>query len=229
MESISRENQMEKTEGAEVETGDFRHRGRTSYVSRRYSDQGTRDYVARAHPRDGHRDYVRDQTREDYDRPHDRPHDRHSQPFYRKRSYTSVCSNSNFESRNNWGPPERKFHGPRSRHAYNKSQLHNQRNQFVKFNRRKPFNNKHERHSTFRAPKHLSTVQQKKRHLKRLRKIAADLAASEEGSFVYKPGMIGLLRPSTPLNTTQFILKHKKYSPKENKRPDHKEEEKDKD
>jgi len=60
----------------------------------------------------------------------------------------------------------------------------------------------------------LTTHQQKRRHLKYLRKTAAELASKDAGGFVYKPGMIGLLRPSTPMNTTQFLSKQKKLSPK---------------
>lgn len=47
-----------------------------------------------------------------------------------------------------------------------------------------------------------------------MRKTAAELATKDAGGFVYKPGMIGLLRPSTPMNTTQFLSKQRKLSPK---------------
>lgn len=53
-----------------------------------------------------------------------------------------------------------------------------------------------------------------------LRKTAAELAAGEEGGFVYKPGMISLLRPSTPMNTTQFLSKQKRSSPKFDSKPE---------
>ena len=50
----------------------------------------------------------------------------------------------------------------------------------------------------FKTPKKLTTFQQKKRHLKNLRKKAANMATKDPGNFVFKPGMIGLLRPDTP-------------------------------
>jgi hypothetical protein len=53
-----------------------------------------------------------------------------------------------------------------------------------------------------------------------LRKTAAELATGEEGGFVYKPGMISLLRPSTPMNTTQFLSKQKRSSPKIGTKPE---------
>jgi len=62
--------------------------------------------------------------------------------------------------------------------------------------------------------------------LQHLRRTAAELASRDDGGFVYKPGMIGLLRPNTPRNTTQFLLKQKMtLSPKF----DAKEEQKEKD
>lgn len=63
--------------------------------------------------------------------------------------------------------------------------------------------------------------------MKQLRKTAAELASKEEGGFVYKPGMIGLLRPNTPMNTTQFLSKQKKSSPKLGCRPELNEKDKE--
>lgn len=78
----------------------------------------------------------------------------------------------------------------------------------------KPFEYKGGASHGFKAPKHLSTNQQRKRHLKNLRKTAAELASKDDVSFVYKPGMIGLLRPNTPFNRTKFLAKDKRFSPK---------------
>lgn len=122
---------------------------------------------------------------------------------YRKRSYQGRYNPSRLEDRSQSRP---KFH-PKS----------NFRNQ--------PFNYRQYNSNGFKAPKQLNTNQQKKRHLKHLRKTAADLAAKKPGSFVYKPGMIGLLRPNTPLNTTQFLSK--KVSDFIPKRERGKEEDKD--
>jgi hypothetical protein len=80
--------------------------------------------------------------------------------------------------------------------------------------RTKPFDYKGGQPNGFKAPKHLSSNQQRKRHLKNLRKTAADLASKDNENFVYKPGMIGLLRPNTPFNSTNFLKKDKKLSPK---------------
>lgn len=89
----------------------------------------------------------------------------------------------------------------------------------------RPFEYRNDRNNGgFKEPRHLTTFQQKRRNLKRLRKTAAQLAGGDKpGTFVYKPGMISILRPSTPLNTTQFISKlinqnqidDEKFSPKQ--------------
>lgn len=48
--------------------------------------------------------------------------------------------------------------------------------------------------------------QSRRRHLKELRKIAAENSLNQK-KFVYKPGMIGLLRPNTPYNTTSYLCR----------------------
>lgn len=80
----------------------------------------------------------------------------------------------------------------------------------------------------FKAPKHLTTQQQKRRHLQHLRRTAAELATRDVNGFVYKPGMIGLLRPSTPRNTTGFLLRQRMaLSPKYNVKEETKEKDRE--
>lgn len=47
-----------------------------------------------------------------------------------------------------------------------------------------------------------------------LRKTAADVGSKNPAAFVYKPGMIGLLRPDTPKNTNEFLINNKKHQHK---------------
>ena len=49
-------------------------------------------------------------------------------------------------------------------------------------------------------------VRYRRKHLKDLRRIAA-MNMLNNRSFVYKPGMINILRPNTPRNTTRFLAK----------------------
>lgn len=130
---------------------------------------------------------------------------------YRNSSYHQPYDN--FRQRNPRKRPyeQRHYFDRQGDRKYSKSKFNS------KFSSRgRPFDYKQDRVGGFKAPRQLNTQQQKRRHLKKLRKTAAELASKEDGCFVYKPGMIGLLRPSTPMNTTQFLSKQKKSSPKMN-------------
>jgi hypothetical protein len=141
----------------------------------------------------------------------------------------SFQQNRSFESQSKpWirGNDQGRYKNDRlqDRNSYNPRKFQNRH-----FNKGKPFEHRNDRFNTgFKVPKHLTTFQQKRRHLKRLRKTAAQLAGGEKpGTFVYKPGMISILRPNTPMNTTQFISKRvnkreideDKISPKQGNKP----------
>lgn len=94
-----------------------------------------------------------------------------------------------------------------SRHTYDRNyDRPNDRKYYSKTYKKLHFG--YEEHE-FRKPRRLSTFAQRKRNLKRLRKLAGDLAFKQTGGFVFKPGMISLLRPDTPRNTTQYISAQK--------------------
>ncbi|CAI2366704.1 unnamed protein product [Moneuplotes crassus] len=97
---------------------------------------------------------------------------------------------------------DRKFYKPKPNHKFN---FHS-----------KPFDHKNDRQHGFKAPRKLTIQEQKKRHLKNLRKAAAEVSLKDPAAFVYKPGMIGLLRPDTPRNTNEFLINdHMKNHPRQ--------------
>lgn len=81
--------------------------------------------------------------------------------------------------------------------------------------RRRPYdyNNNRFNNNGFKVPRRISNRLRRKRHLKSLRKTACDLAGADKPSlFVYKEGMISLLRPPTPYNSTEFLIKQRRDS-----------------
>lgn len=145
-------------------------------------------------------------------------------------------SNNWYQHQNHWGNMSHHYNKRNSRGSYDnfrprtfrKRTYYNRNNNYYKhqrkyynqkFNSKFSFHPKHfdyqgEKQGGFKAPRRLTTYQQKKRHLKMLRKTAAEVGSKNPAAFVYKPGMIGLLRPDTPRNTNEFLMSHKKNQQK---------------